>query len=72
MDITGYINRHPAFDTQKMDNYEEKLVVNRIKEINRLIGTVYSKAVHRLIRRSTKRKLIERSCRDYAITKEDV
>ena len=49
MGITDYISRHPVFEAQKEDNYEEKFVVNRIKEINRQIGTGYTKGVNRLI-----------------------
>ena len=49
MGITDYISRHPVCEAQKEDNYEEKFVVNRIKEINRQIGTGYTKAVNRLI-----------------------
>ena len=39
MGKTDYISRHPALEAQKMDDYEEKFVVNQIKEINQLIGT---------------------------------
>ena len=68
MGITDFISRHPAFEAQKTDDYEEKFVVNRIKDINRQIGTSYSQALHRLIRRKTKRESIEEQKQlDYAI-----
>ena len=67
MGITDYISRHPAVEAQKMDDYEEKFVVNRIKNINRQIGTGYSQALNRLIRRQTKNELLEEQRQlDYA------
>ena len=43
------ISRHPVFEAQKEDNYEERFVINRIKDTNRQIGAGYTKEVNRLI-----------------------
>ena len=53
MGITDYISRHPAFEAQKEDNYEERFVINRIKDINRQIGTGFTKELDRVIEENT-------------------
>ena len=57
MGITDYISRLPVFDAQKEDNYEEKFVINRIKDINRQIGTGYIKGLDRLIEENSVKAL---------------
>ena len=53
MGITDYISRHPVFEAQKEDNYEERFVINRIKDINRQIGTGFTKELDRVIEENT-------------------
>ena len=72
MGITDYISRHPAFEPQDLDDYEEKFVVNRVKEINRLIGTGYHNAVNRLIERKVGGELNELKQRNYVIDENDI
>ena len=50
MGITDYLSRHPVFEAHRESNYEEKFVVNRIKEIDRQIATGYTKGLNRLIK----------------------
>ena len=70
MGFNDYISRHPVFEAQKESNYEEKFVVNRIKEINRQIGTGYTQGVNWLIEENTVAAL--NKYQDEAITKEVV
>ena len=61
------LSRHPVFE----DNYEDKFVVNRIKEINWLIGTGYIKALNRLSEENTVNALDKhQQNKDDAITRE--
>ena len=57
MGITVYLSRNPVFEARKPGSYEEKFVVNRIKEINRQIGTGYTKAFNRLIESNTMKSI---------------
>ena len=73
MGITDCLSRHPVIEAQREDNYEEKFVVNRIKEINRLIGTGYTKGLNRLIEDNTVNALDKyQQNKDDAITKGDI
>ena len=73
MGITDYISRHPAFEAQKPDDYEEKFVVNRIKDINRQIGTGYYPALNQLIRNKAEEEIIAELEQDnYVIDENEI
>ena len=73
MGITDYLSRHPVFEAQREDKYEEKFVIKRMKETNRLIRTGYSKELNRLIEDNTVSALDKyQQNKDDAITKEDI
>ena len=67
MSVTDYFSWHPVFEAQRAGSYEEKFVVNRINEINRQIGTGYTKGANRLIEENTITAL--KKHQDDAITK---
>ena len=71
MGIIVYLSQHPVFEAQRESNYEKKFVVNRIKEINRQIGTGYTKVLNRLLEENTVVALDKyQQNKDDAITKE--
>ena len=73
MGITEYLSQHPVFEAQRESNYEEKFVVNHIKEINRLIGTGYTEALNRLIKTNIIESVTKGEQIKYdEITKEEV
>ena len=73
MGITHFLSLHRVFEAQREDNYDEKFVVNRIKEINQLIGTGYTKALNRLIKRNTIESVTkDEQNKDDTITEEEV